>query len=178
MKKDPVVRTSISIPTSLKKRMDGVSEDVNWSEVALEAFASKCDQIDKKKEARAMQDTINQLRASLKEEASSQYRAGEKSGATWVRKKAMSPQLLRLKKCHDEAGYDWGRLFDMSAYTVAEEVFSRIEGMEGNPDRTEAARFWESVCGNTSPEDDFVQGFVEGALALLDKAKGKVKGKP
>ena len=42
-------RTTISVPSELKARMDAVDESVNWSAVACQAFELKLAEITKRK---------------------------------------------------------------------------------------------------------------------------------
>jgi hypothetical protein len=47
-------RTTITVPADLKRRMDAVTEEVNWSALAASAFEAKLTEIAKKKEAKKM----------------------------------------------------------------------------------------------------------------------------
>ena len=55
-------RTTISVPLELKKRMDKVKEDVNWSALACRAFEQKLAEVASKKENKTMNDVITRLR--------------------------------------------------------------------------------------------------------------------
>jgi hypothetical protein len=41
-------RTTITIPLDIKRRMDAVMENVNWSKVASDAFMAKLDEIEER----------------------------------------------------------------------------------------------------------------------------------
>jgi hypothetical protein len=54
MDKPRFFRTTITVPADLKRRMDAVKEEVNWSALAASAFEAKLAEIAKKKEIKKM----------------------------------------------------------------------------------------------------------------------------
>src|SRR5260370_8114024 len=57
-------RTTITIPSDLKARMDAIGEEVNWSAVASRAFEARLAEIISKRGAKKMEDVVTRLRAS------------------------------------------------------------------------------------------------------------------
>src|SRR5437879_3439244 len=54
MAKPRSFRTTITVPADLKRRMDAVDEEINWSALAASAFEAKLAEIAKKKELKKM----------------------------------------------------------------------------------------------------------------------------
>lgn len=68
-----IYRTTISIPQNLKKRMDSVTAQVNWSAVAAAAFEQELVRI-------AVKETCERLQASEQEDDAENLDTGKESG--------------------------------------------------------------------------------------------------
>jgi hypothetical protein len=173
-------RTTISVPLDLKKRMDKVKEDVNWSALACQAFEGKLAEIAAKKETKTMEDVIQRLRGSLRQHESETYKEGYEFGQEWAQKTAEAGELKRLERAIDQHQRNW------------EETFEVFEGQSGGvpargwvysliwPADTEFDKeddFWGAAIGDDlSPVDEpqFVRGFAEGAVDIWRQLKSRV----
>jgi hypothetical protein len=76
------MRTSISVPLALKKRMDAAKEQINWSAIACRAFEEKLAEIASRKRRKTLDDVIQRLRGSKQKEEDEQYKIGYEAGRT------------------------------------------------------------------------------------------------
>ena len=123
-----------------------------------------------------MCDVIQRLRASKIEEDSAMTNEGRKAGYAWAKNHASAVQLRRLQELFDSSDQP-ETLFvtqGTSAYCGAETLAFSVEP-ETEGDRTAARDFWEPILdGRELPEDRFVQGFAEGALALWNEVRDQL----
>src|SRR5205809_1051596 len=91
-------RTNISLPRDLKARMDAVTEPVNWSAVAAQAFEAKLAELNARKEGATMEDVIARLKAADALDNKTEFQAGLKNGESWAEKTARPRQLRRLEE--------------------------------------------------------------------------------
>jgi hypothetical protein len=158
-------RMNISLPEDVKQRMDRTKDDVNWSALAVQAFESKLAEIAAKKVKKNMDDVIQRLRASKAQSESECFQQGYEAGQSWAKDDAEAIELQRLDKSWDQ-GY-----LAYNAYSVAEAV-------QPTPrDEAPSLSFWEEALGDFAHEandDDFVRGFVRGALDLWAEIKAKL----
>ncbi len=177
-KSSTVIRTTISVPQDLKKQMEAISEPVNWSGVACDAFRVKLAEISRKKENHEMSDVIERLRASKRESQGAEYQHGSSCGQDWARNWAEAVELERLERLHDERSdgrrsCNWNDFFDSTVgtfrYSTAERLYFDIHP-EVEEDWEQAREFWEVAVGHDGEakalleSDDFLRGFAEGAL--------------
>lgn len=178
------VRTSISVPTDLKAKMDAIEETINWSAVACAAFEAKVAEIITKRKAKDMTDVIARLRASKRKHEDHTYELGHSAGKDWARNQAEVPELQRLESLHDQYGHthEWDLIFssdDTSAYGVGEGFYFTIQPND-NGDRQAAEEFWQANTGGDDrgrelmSDDSYVRGFAEGALAVWDEVKDQL----
>jgi hypothetical protein len=174
-----VVRTTISVPRDLKRRMEKVKEPVNWSAVACRAFEDKLGEIATKKEKKTMEDVIERLRASKRQSDSDDHQWGRECGESWVKDSADARDLERLEALFERSlPGDWQSFFDSrfesTAHTTAERFyFEIVPGANG--DSASAADFWETIAGEDSDlNDEFVRGVAEGALDIWRKIKNQL----
>ena len=173
-KKSNIVRTSISVPRELKRRMDKVKEDVNWSALACQAFQEKLAEIAARKEVKAMADVVERLRASKRKSDNEEYQAGHKEGREWAEGHAEAAELERLKALRDqyerEPTYNWEWFFSgegQSQFSVGQTLYFAINPVaEEDRDYSAAGEFWESVASTDDPDSEFVRGFADGAIDL------------
>jgi hypothetical protein len=172
-------RTTITVPPDLKARMDAVDEPVNWSALACQAFEQRLAEIIKRKGSSNMNDVISRLRASKRTYENAQYQAGHEAGQAWAKDEAEAGELILLSQWKDRAGRDWDDYFatgENDAYGSCENfVFTIWPEHDGN--RTTSEEFWEGNVPegqSDHPEDNFVRGFAEGALAVWDEVKDQL----
>jgi hypothetical protein len=157
-KKTPYFRTTISVPRHLKRRMDAVTESVNWSALACRAFEDKLAEIATNKEEKTMIAIIQRLRASNPDVF---YQQGQDEGRRWASEQAKCDDLLRLERFHDRkrASGEWETYFD------------RPDGLLYRKE------FWRSIVGKDAFSDHhhaWFRGFAEGALALWLEVKDRL----
>jgi hypothetical protein len=170
-------RTTISVPSELKARMDAVDESVNWSAVACQAFELKLAEITKRKGAQNMEQAIQRLKASKRKFEDKRYEEGFELGKTWAMNQAEAEELQRLvnfKSACERDSCGWIGFFDPDkwdwddACSPSERVAFVIGGNDHNGDREYAREFWEEVGlpKQDSAAGQFVRGFVDGALGV------------
>ena len=168
-RKTGIVRTTISLPVDLRRRMDQVKEHVNWSAIAGSAFEEKLKDIASKREKETMDEVIQRLRVSKRESASANYKYGFEEGYRWAKQRATVTELDQL-----ETHYEVNLLEQDDA---AESLFSWMQGCDPNA-RTNLADFWAEMLNDNKTtlyrSADFVRGFAEGALELWDEVKDKI----
>ncbi len=171
-------RTTISVPTDLKTRMDRVGEPVNWSALACQAFENKLAEIAAGKENKTMADVIERLRASMRDEQGTAFKDGYQTGTEWGEKTATAAELRRLesfqistKKKSQEYWKNWfwpqGKHLPWLALVGVIQDDQNIRPLTG-------AAFWKALVGEPSPKPisgDFLRGFVEGAVDLWSTVK-------
>jgi hypothetical protein len=174
-KKSGSFRTTITLPLGLKKRMDEVAGQVNWSAVAARAFEEKLSEIASRKEKKTMSDVIQRLRASKRRAEDQAYRSGEADGRNWASSRAEVPELQALEGLRDSRGGDWDGWVednDSSDFSAAERLVFVLQPESQN--RTTASEFWRAILDrNTELANDpsYVKGFIEGALGIWDRVK-------
>lgn len=178
-KKSGFTRTTISLPADLKKRMDKIADDVNWSAIAARAFESVLAEHAARKERKNMSDVIQRLRASKQQFDDESYKDGFYVGQGWAKDIAEVRELQNLarvrRSIRDE---DWTfETDDNSAYGAWEWLYFQIFP-EHDRDRDEADVFWAGVLED---EDDprrfdagFLRGFADGALDIWTQVKNQI----
>jgi hypothetical protein len=178
VKKSGSYRQIVSIPDDLKKRMDKVADQVNWSAVAASAFEKKLGEIAESKETKDMNDVIQRLRKSKIESEGETFKEGRDAGKSWVENNAEVPELKRLDRYHAENHRDAWYLctVESDAFSAAEHLARAITG-DNDLDRSGMREFWQGVLGDDEEkihDDDFLKGFVDGAMELWSEVEGKL----
>jgi hypothetical protein len=175
-----IFRTTISVPTDLKERMDAVAGQVNWSAVAVRAFEERLAELAAVKKEKTMGDAIQRLRASKLRADDEGYKNGEQAGRQWAEHSAEADELQRLEKlldgpaaCHE---WDW---VSSDAYGIANYVLGAIRNEKdgaGDPgvDRQESMEFWQEVLDEEYPQGELLHGFVDGAVAFWREVQDKL----
>lgn len=172
-------RTTISVPSDLKKRMDKVKEPVNWSAVACLAFESKLGEIAARKEKKAMEDVIQRLRASKQKSDSELHIRGREAGIDWAKNNASFSELSKLHDYSEhmelyELAHDYQQAFSPYEY-----VYFLIHP-EDHGDRAACNDFWERTVGEGEGvkvnliEPEFLLGFCCGALEVFQEVQEKL----
>jgi hypothetical protein len=154
-------RTTITLPHDLKKRMDAVREQVNWSATAAAAFEAKLLEIESRKDVKTMKETIERLKASKRKEEEEMLKLGREAGLEWAMKKAEYIDLERLANHKVRSAFD------------GEDFFAEIRYEDWKQGR-KADAFWESVLGDSAyraESNSFIQGFIAGALEVWNDVK-------
>jgi hypothetical protein len=176
-KKSAYFRTTITVPLNLKKRMDAVKEDVNWSALACRAFEAKLGEIASRKAGKDMKDVVERLRASKRSGEAQSYKEGEVAGREWAKQEAEAGDLERLDRVRAERGLDWGKLFHdpgTFALPATQWVYFHMYP-ENRGDRSAVKEFWESALGDEREVDDlFVKGFCDGALEVWAEVRDQL----
>ena len=168
------MRTSISIPADLKRRMDKV-KNVVWSHVAAEAFEAKLREVEQKKKEQAMQTDMDKvaerLRKAAADEGGEAEAAGVKAGREWAKDRATPKQLQRLAQLPDE-------FFDgepEAPLSMLEALASVV--VDPSVDTSSAmACLWiddedeQRYCNDA----DFCRGFKMGAVEVWEAVQGKI----
>ena len=90
------MRMNVYVPEALSKRMKAVRGEINWSEVAQQAFEQKLGELAATKLIPDMTDTIDRLRASRAKTTNNKTAAGREAGEAWAKSHAEYDQLERL----------------------------------------------------------------------------------
>jgi hypothetical protein len=190
-KKTGYLRTTITVPRDLKRRMDAAKEPVNWSAVAARAFEEKLAEIATKREEKTMFDIIQRLRATKPDLI---YQQGQADGRQWASERAEYEDLQRLEQFYDKkrANREWEKFFgleygeDSVGERLMREVYPplsrgicKIGGILDDPDGCSYAYedFWKSYVGDDVSKinrPSYVRAFAEGALALWREVKDKL----
>jgi hypothetical protein len=182
-KSSGTVRTTISIPAKLKRRMDEVTEPINWSALAAEAFQDKLAAIAAQKKEGVMTNVLERLRASKRKSESADYQNGYALGKEWAEQSAEASELQRLEELHDklvdQPQFDWDDYFNEggSAYSTDERLYFEINP-DDDSDRKAADDFWECAAGDAlqkaANKSAFLKGFAEGAIDLWLTVKNEL----
>jgi hypothetical protein len=175
-----VTRTTISVPSDLKARMDAVPEAVNWSAVASEAFEAKLLELASQRKGTNMDDVIARLRAAQEMDNREDCNEGRAAGEEWAKDKARPKQLKALAKLNEiEAHYDWEGMLGVfdNHRGIAWGLYEQMH-QEDAFDRSDVEAFWEGILGGGGREKidgfDFARGFVDAALAVWEKVEGEL----
>jgi hypothetical protein len=167
-------RMNITIPQRLKAQMDKLAEQVNWSNVAAEAFQRKIVEVQSaRKRTMTKEKLIDRLRKAGKDDLRG-YETGHAAGRSWAETKALPRHLRNLERIQ-EKGFDevykddedpgspWGPA-DMLALNIDEGIMSLDQCRE----------FWKEACeGDASliHSRDFARGLVAGAAEVWEEVK-------
>jgi hypothetical protein len=190
---DKSVRTTISIPASLKARMDAVDEPINWSAVAATAFERRLAEVITKRGAKDMQEVLARLRASKAKAVNQTLSLGIAMGERWAKQTASWDQLRRLDDSFLQLGQDMVESVIREEYPNSgssvepwQIIFNWTADDSLMHDRTAAITFWSMVdeslkfwhptgLGSGTPfAADFLIGFVEGALKIWIEVKDQL----
>ena len=88
-------RKTITVPMQLAKQMSDAA-NINWSQVASEAFKLRLAQVAHQEESKSMEDVIDRLRKSKEDGENSPYAKGVEGGELWARDHATFHELERI----------------------------------------------------------------------------------
>lgn len=174
-----VVRTTISVASDLKARMDAIGEPVNWSAVASRAFEQEVARIIQKRGTKTMDDVVTRLRASKRKAGGEQYEKGRQAGEAWAKDGAEADALARLEEFRDACEADrpaFEDYFEMEPNAPLDHagwIAAAILAPEDDQDTHEASAYAGELFGEHRT-NDFVRGFVDGALDVWDSVKDRL----
>ena len=152
-----MARINVSIPDELKATMDNI-EDVNWSEVARNAFDRE---VRKRKRIDGMNTAAitERLRASYEDQREDDKENGSIFGGSWAAEAAEFADLRDLQRFGEAAA----------------EALYRWRMMDTVLDRWDQEEFWEAQ--EVEPSEvtlAFCEGFVEAALEVWERVREDV----
>jgi hypothetical protein len=166
-----MARTTISIADDLKKRMDAVSEPVNWSQVAARAFEQILGDIASRKQNRVMNNVVQRLRASRIATEDKDYRAGQSPGVRWAQASATWAELDNLAQALEEPRY-WDGV--PSAPDSWSDVLLHSIDPVRFEDPGEAEEFWQEWGSGRSLTREYLRGFADGAVEVFRQVESRV----
>lgn len=185
MQEEYYARFSILLPDSLKRKMDAVTEPIDWSAIAARAFESRVKELEFNKECE-IDGAVARLREQKQQRENIIFKDGYKAGRIWALKSANIRQLQNLHGYFDElmkaATGLWAYLFETTAGQpgLAEwRIYCKIEP-EFSGDSEASSNFWanfkvkESCLDEGYLHTEWVRGFAEGALAIWNSIKDKL----
>lgn len=161
-----MARTTISIPDSLKDRMQSV--DIDWSAVAVAAFEQKLGELAAQKAEEAQTDVLEPLRASPLAAEDDAYDKGVQDGRAWATDHAL---FVDLKSLNEHLEHNDGHLVlstEAADFSPSECLYDIIFGVEGVDSRSDASDFWEAHGHWEGSRDTiaYLDGFAAGAMAV------------
>lgn len=176
---DSSFRMNISIPHSLKQRMDEYAQEVVWSNVAAEAFDRQVRELEtRKKELSGMEKVVERLRKSREKSADEHYQRGVEYGKEWAKEGAEAVELERLATLkHDHSYHQIEHQLD------ALSIFNTILPEEvDDVDHRDKLEWWERNIFDESKNafqaianrPEFFRGFVDGACDIWRKVEPKL----
>jgi hypothetical protein len=168
---DKAYRMTITIPQRVKDQMENVTEQVNWSSVAAEAFQRKVIEI---RTRRAKMMTKAKIVERLKKAGEADprgFEAGRAWGRKWAEEKALPRYLRNIAKGISEDVFEddpdrAGRL----CVKLAQEITGETTGSIG---------FWEDAIDDggagLGDTEDFARGFLAGALEVWEEVKDELE---
>jgi len=149
-----MAKVTVYVPNDLKARMDALGEP-NWSSTAQEAFLHVIRNEEWKMVTDEIEQAVLRLQASKKKYCMDEEEYGKVDGREWALKEASYEELAKLRSLIDnESMCEW------SMWEVAMEL-----------QRRDGSGFcWDS----DHLSDSYVEGFVDGAVAVFDDVKDKL----
>jgi hypothetical protein len=170
------VRTTISLPAELRRRMKSCGEDVNWSAVAARAFAAEVARINTQKDDVRLEDVVARLRSTQGHSRSELFHHGRMQGEKWAQRQATAAELHRLWAARRDANRKTGTnaenwLSSVDDKHTAAEVLSKIVGREKTPlPGSEGEKLMKS--------SEYVHGFAAGAIHIWKHVAKKLRNDP
>lgn len=168
---------TISIPNELFDAIEGY-RDVNWSEVAAEAYRRHVDLLKRKE---FPMSAIDRLRKSKAEATSEAYEAGKLAGARWATESAEWTELRNLSRFKQEIERNYQVDYftdddeEGSAYSSSQDLFYRLDPRRDG-DVSASQEFWERwlVDDIDGIDSDLLRGFLDGAVDVFDDVKDQL----
>ena len=174
-KRPGFVRTTISLPAELRRRIKASDADVNWSAVAARAFEAELARINTQKNSVSLDDVVARLRTTGNPSRSELFESGRLQGEIWAQRQAAANQLRSLHAKRREAkakgaanAENWLTIIDNKRPPI--EVLSQIVGFEKKTPRSaETQALMKS--------SEYVHGFAAGALHIWKQVTRRLRGR-
>jgi len=166
-----MARTTISLPDDLKREMDKLGGDANWSALAAETFLAEINRIKTRKaalEGKPMKAAIERLRKSKEDFTKLAHGRGQADGTEWAMESAEYGELKRLAD-----GWQGVESTETNDAYGAPGVFQRMISEDRKADRSDVSAFWTDLGKEDDDPDaysaEYWDGFIEGALEVFEK---------
>jgi len=166
--------------------MDAVSQSVNWSQTAAEAFERKLDDLKSQQEVKTDEDMIARFQAAAKLEAEEDYQDGLEAGRDWVRCRAKRPgDLRRIARYIEESEEGsrapiWWAVGDPAwgGHFGATERFVLAAWPAARDDASLFTQFWNEALGKDNADriksGEFLHGFGDGVVEVWGVIRNKL----
>lgn len=171
------MRMSIYVPEALHARIQTYGEDVNWSEVAQQAFEQKLGELAAAKIKKDMKDTIDRLRASKAKAQGAHANAAKAVAEVWCKDKAEYDQIKRVAEIRESYGMDFDKV-DWDHESLGKCIAEAAFGQDLSWD--EISSFWESVSPSGSTLDlskvdkAFCYGFLDAVETFFAEVEAQL----
>jgi hypothetical protein len=177
-KRSGIVRTTISLPRDLRRRMQACGEGVNWSAIAARAFEAEVARINLTAGESNVEDVVARLRETQLHGRGELYKKGALAGKSWAEQQASALELNRLytryRETKSERGAGPENWLTKGSRLSAAKAFAQII----RPDEGNASEFWRTVISDdlesSGQADEFVHGFAGGALHVWKHVRDKL----
>jgi hypothetical protein len=167
------VRTTISLPADLRRRMKACGEDVNWSAVAARAFAAEIARLSTQKNDVQIEDVVARLRGTQHQSRSELFHQGRLQGEKWATRQATAAQLQRLWAARRDAKRQTG--------TNAENWLAAVDNKRP-PAEVVTQLVGHQKIGRHGPEgesliksSEYIHGFAAGAIHIWKQVARKLR---
>jgi hypothetical protein len=126
-----------------------------------------------------MNDVIARLKGSKSKGRDGAQQRGLEAGRTWARRHAEVEELRRLERWTSSTD-DWAEELTRDDHVAFGPHHGLVETIRGEPcSRPDVDEFWERGTGQDLTRGDvdkpsFLEGFVDGALAVWGQVKDQV----
>jgi hypothetical protein len=152
-----MARLSIYVTDELKARMDGVGDDVNWSEVVRPAI-QRAIAIHQQRRSPSMNTAIERLRASKQEAVREDTDQGAADGRDWAENEAEYRDLVRLSKIDD----------------CRENLFRELWKIVPDISEDEAHQYFFGDLAQKDLSEEYIYAFIQGAQKFFAEIKHKL----
>ncbi|HJQ79381.1 MAG TPA: hypothetical protein VJ828_05470 [Lacipirellulaceae bacterium] len=165
------VRTTISLPAELRRRMKACGDEVNWSAVAARAFAAEVARIKTQKDDVRIEDVVARLRGTQGRSRSELFHQGRLQGEKWATRQATAAQLHRLWAARRDANRQTGTNAEnwLSAVDNKRPPVDVVMQLVGQP------KAFNPACGEMMKSSEFVHGFAAGAIHIWKQVAKKLR---
>ncbi len=163
------VRTTISLPADLRRRMKSCGDEVNWSAVAARAFAAEVARIRIQKDNVRIEDVVARLRGTQGRSRSELFHQGRLQGEKWATRQATAAQLHRLWAARRDANRQTGTNAEnwLSAVDNKRSPVDVVMQIVGQP------KAFNPAYGEMMKSSEFVHGFTAGAIHIWKQVAKK-----
>lgn len=170
---------NVYLPKDLQAQVDSYKNQVNWSEVAQQAFVQKISQLAAHKKDKTMSDILTRLRASKAATENEMTIAGTEAGRKWCENRAEYIQIKRLAGMRDALPLDFDRFMESEESAALNIAAWACKGNFDTPySWDEANQFWGKRGVGASTEQiedlDYVTAFHDAVETFWDKIADEI----